>query len=343
MRRSVPGRSRGPSRRDAVRLLAGSRREPLDTVIRLYREHGDIVRIPVLPGRGIYLLSRPEHAEHVLAAQQGGTGAAVAYRPVRELPPQPARLDLAGFVPAVGDATRRMLTGWDGWPDGAVVDVSMTTRRLGRTVMQTAPEHRQWASVVASVEDDIPAALTCAWYVLSTNPAARRRLEAEVDAVFSDQPGGPNVDRLTWTRAVLCEALRLYPPSGLIERRAVAEDTVDGIRIPAGSTVVVSPYLVHRHPSGWDNPEGFDPGRFLPPRVARRHRYAFIPFAEGPSSAVLDTVVLTGAMIVLAELARRYRLDLAPGARTSARSVVTLRPLGGLPMILRRRGTERID
>jgi cytochrome P450 len=108
---------------------------------------------------------------------------------------------------------------------------------------------------------------TLAWTLalLSAYPAARRRVEAELDQMLGGRdPEAEDVAGLPWTRAVISEALRLYPPAWTIERDALAADNVRGVAVPAGSLVAISPYLVHRHPAFWPDPAGFDPTRFLP-------------------------------------------------------------------------------
>jgi cytochrome P450 len=169
--------------------------------------------------------------------------------------------------------------------------------------------------------------------LLSAYPAARERLEAEADAA-PDELGAEDIDKLAWTQAVVSEAMRLYPPAWTIERDALADDEIDDVRIPAGSTVATPPFLVHRHPDTWPNPEGFDPTRFL--NGEERHRYAYIPFGGGRRACVGAGFAQLEAVLVLAAIARRYRFDLIGGMPLPATGV-TLRPGTRLPMRLTRR------
>jgi cytochrome P450 len=178
-------------------------------------------------------------------------------------------------------------------------------------------------------------ALAWSFALLSAYPAARDRLEDEVDAL-TDEPSGADLDKLPWTQAVVSEAMRIYPPAWTVERDAVDADEIDGVRIPPGSTVAVPPYLVHRHPGTWSNPEGFDPRRFLPGGPAR-HRYAYIPFGGGRRGCVGAGFAQLETVLVLATLARRYRLDLRTGGLPEPVAHVTLRPGKRLPMRLTRR------
>ncbi|MBA0049534.1 cytochrome P450 [Streptomyces sp. AJS327] len=179
-----------------------------------------------------------------------------------------------------------------------------------------------------------------AWtlYLLSTSPAARERLEEEVDSVLAGRaPTQEDLDKLVWTRAVLSESMRLYPPVWTVERDAIAEDEVAGVPVSAGSTVIVPPYLVHRHPGVWSSPEAFAPERFLPERSGERHKYAFIPFGGGRRGCIGNAFALIEVVVALAMITQRYRLDLLPGFDPVPKVTVTLRPPQEMAMALRRR------
>ena len=150
----------------------------------------------------------------------------------------------------------------------------------------------------------------------------------------------PTVDdlpKLPYTRQVIDETLRLYPPVWITNRQAVAEDEIMGCRIPAGALVSISPYATHRHPDFWEDSERFDPERFSPERVAARPRFAYLPFGGGPRQCIGNTFALTEAVLVLATVAQRYRLRLPVGAVVTPEPRVTLQPRGGLPMRLEQR------
>jgi cytochrome P450 len=134
---------------------------------------------------------------------------------------------------------------------------------------------------------------------------------------------------------VYCEALRLFPPIWVMERRALADDAVAGWHIPGGSSVVLCPYVTHRHPDFWDNPEGFDPDRFLPERAAGRAPHAYLPFGSGQRLCIGSNFAMQEALLILALVARRYRLDLVPGHPVQPKPGITLRTRRGLLMTLR--------
>jgi cytochrome P450 len=187
--------------------------------------------------------------------------------------------------------------------------------------------------------DTVAGALTWSLYLLSQSPEFRDTIEREIDAVVA---GGPMtlevVERLPFTRAVIEEAMRLYPPAPLLGREARRDDVLCGRRIAAGSAVVIAPWLVHRHRLLWDDPLVFDPRRFLPPRRERIHRFSYLPFGAGPRICIGMNFAMQEAVIVLAHLLRSLRFHLASGASVRVFQCVTLRPQGGLPMIIERRG-----
>jgi cytochrome P450 len=183
-------------------------------------------------------------------------------------------------------------------------------------------------------------ALSWSLALLSAFPSARAQLEEEVDAVLGGRvPEPADAARLPWTTAVVNEAIRLYPPAWTVERTAVADDVVAGTPVPAGSMVTIAIYLIHHHPRYWPDPAGFDPSRFLPSAAtaADRPRYAFIPFGGGRRACVGQSFAELEAVLVLASIAQRYRLELTPRGLPKPVAAVTLRPGQGLPMRLLRR------
>jgi cytochrome P450 len=468
----------GPRGVAAARVIAGFANRPLGS----YRDlaaYGDIVEMPLYPGRRLFVVSRPEYAEHVLVRNQDNYVKAFTYRPLRIflgsglltsegetwrrhrrlVQPVFSRRQVLAFAPQMVGGARRTLSHWDTLPSGIVIDVAAQLSRLtldvvgrvlfgadlggeavglGRAMTRaqrgmglaaflpflwgpkasraivtatrgfwgtieavdapvrgviaarraagavTEPRDlldllivaRDEADGSAFTDDEIrdevatlmlagheTTAVALAWSLalLSAHPYARDRLEEEVDALPAD-PAVTDVDRLPWTQAVVSEAMRIYPPAWTVERDALDDDEVDGVRIPPGSTVAVPPYLVHRHPATWPNPEGFDPRRFLPrgerPRdegpgrerpggerpggerpgaEAERHRYAYIPFGGGRRGCVGAGFAQLESVLVLATLTRRYRLDLVAGGLPDPIAHVTLRPGKHLPMRLTRR------
>jgi cytochrome P450 len=435
---------------------------PLDVYLGLYARYGDTVRVPIGPKTSLFMLSRPEHAEHVLALNQDNYVKAFTYRPLRALmgnglltsegerwrrhrkliQPTFARRDVAMFGPGMADAAQRMLKGWDSLGDGAVINVAarmgalaldivgwtlfstdlsseadqmgravsagqrvamlatmlplpygprstkaiqIAARRVGHTpegidgpIGRLLAERRAIGAVngdhqaarnghndlldvliggrnadgSALTDADIVAeagtfvlaghettANTLAWSLalLSAFPSARTRLEDEVDSVLTgQQPTAADAAKLPWTTAVVSEAMRLYPPAWTIERDAVSDDDVAGVPVPAGSTVAVPPYLLHRHREFWPDPAGFDPARFMPGHPDRP-RYAYIPFGGGRRACIGQSFAELETVLVLASIAQRYRLELTPAGIPKPTANITLRPGRGLYMRLLRR------
>jgi cytochrome P450 len=466
---AAPRQVRGPRGRGAALRLASLMRDPLAGYLGMFAAYGDTIRVPISPKNSFFVLTRPEHAEHVLAVNQDNYVKAFTYRPLRALignglltsegeqwrqhrriiQPIFARRDVRSFGPAMTGAIDRTLAAWAELPDGAVLDAAaamsglaldvvgralfstdltgdaeqlgraMSTgqklavlatfaplsfgprstralKALARTASRTegieapvgrliaerrrerdpVPGRRDLLDVLLTarfddgtgrtgtgltstgltdteVSDELAtfmlaghetSAVTLSWALalLSAYPAARDRLEAEVDAVLSRrEPEAADADRLPWTTAVIAETMRLYPPAWTIERDAVADDDVAGVPVPAGSTVAIPPYLVHRHPEFWPDPAGFDPARFLAGTGDRRPapdrpRYSYIPFGGGKRACVGQSFAELETVLALAAIARRFRLELTAAGVPKPVAAVTLRP-GRLPMRLRRR------
>ncbi len=180
--------------------------------------------------------------------------------------------------------------------------------------------------------------LTWTWYLLSKSPEVERQLHAEVEQVLSGRtPTVEDLPKLRFTMQVIEESLRLYPPAWLFSREAIEADELGGYPIPKGSSVMMSPYITHRHPAFWENPEGFDPERFALDRVKERPRFAYFPFAGGPRQCIGNNFALMEAQIIIAMVVQRYRLHLVPGQRIEPEPAVTLRPNGPVKMVLKPR------
>jgi cytochrome P450 len=164
--------------------------------------------------------------------------------------------------------------------------------------------------------------------------AARVAAEAKLGTgKTGDDPCG----NLVITRAVIEEALRLYPPIAAISRVAIGPDEIAGESIRAGTMVIVAPYVVHRHRRLWDRPDVFDPGRFLGAAREHIHRYAYLPFGAGPRICIGQAFALQEASLALAAIAGNFRLSLAPGFEVEPLLRITLRPRDGMRMVVHHR------
>jgi cytochrome P450 len=179
-------------------------------------------------------------------------------------------------------------------------------------------------------------ALSWTWYLLDRHPDVAERLRSEVLDVLGDRDATiDDLPKLGSVTRVLEEAMRLYPPAWIITRVAKEADEIDGYRVRPGTVITLSPYLTHRSPEVWPEPERFDPERFTPERSEGRPRFAYFPFAGGPRQCIGSEFALTEATLVLATVIRRYRLELVAGRKVVPQALITLRPRGGLPMVPR--------
>jgi cytochrome P450 len=138
---------------------------------------------------------------------------------------------------------------------------------------------------------------------------------------------------------VIDEAMRLYPPAHTIARTALGEDRIGGVRVPAGAIMTINIYVTHRNPNLWPEPERFAPARFAPAAVARRHRFAYLPFGGGPRICIGNNFAIAEAQVIIAAIAQRYRVRLAPGHVVEPIGLVTLRPKSGIWVTLEPRQT----
>lgn len=158
--------------------------------------------------------------------------------------------------------------------------------------------------------------LNWAWYSLAQNPIEEKKLHNEVDnKVAGDIPTFDEVGQLPFSRQVIEEALRLYPPVWLYSRTAIADDKVCGYDVPAGTNIFFSPYYLHRHPDFWDEPEVFNPDRFAPDKVKKRHKFAFIPFSAGPRRCIGDYFSIVEMQIHLGTMAQKFKLEYVPSEK----------------------------
>ncbi|MEZ4449283.1 MAG: cytochrome P450 [Nannocystaceae bacterium] len=174
-------------------------------------------------------------------------------------------------------------------------------------------------------------ALSWTYHLLGQDPEVMEQVEAEVDAVLGGRvPTAEDVARLTYTRSVFLEALRLYPPAWSGGRDVVRETTLSGYPIPPGVIVSYVPYLIHRHPEFWPDPLRFDPSRFAPGGAGERSRGAYLPFALGPRMCIGNHFSLLEGPLILAMLVQRYRFRPTPGAKVGQSFQITLRPDPGV-------------
>jgi cytochrome P450 len=262
--------------------------------------------------------------------------------------PTPSRRRLRRAVATLdavaADVVTRRRTALDAGdaPDDADDVLALLLRAAAAGELTDREVRDELVTLVIAGHETVASCLTWTLHLLAGAPAVQDRLRAELDAVVGGrEPGWADVPALTWTRAVVDEALRLYPPAWVVTRRAVEPDTVAGVDVPAGTLVILSPWLLHRRPGSWPEPERFDPGRFLGFDAAgpAAREAGYVPFGAGPRLCIGRDLALVEAVLVLATLLQDREVARPPGAAEPAvDALVTLRPRGGLPLVLRPAG-----
>lgn len=193
-------------------------------------------------------------------------------------------------------------------------------------------------SIVGAGHETTANALSWTLHLLGDHKDAATRVAAEARATFGGRlPTIDDLPRLPYTRRVVEESMRLYPPVWGIERIAIEDDVICGIRVPKGTLVGIMPWCIHRDPRYWDDPERFDPDRFLPDAVEARPRYAYLPFGAGPRICIGNNFAMMEAQLLLAMMLDRYDFERAPWHRVRLEASVTLRPKDGVHLVRRRR------
>jgi cytochrome P450 len=180
-------------------------------------------------------------------------------------------------------------------------------------------------------QDTTAIALTFALHLLGSHPQEQERVRAEAGSVLGDRlPTASDVEELRHTGMVLREAMRLYPPVYAFGRRATRDDRIGPYAIPAGADVYLSPWVTHRHPAAWSDPDAFLPERFAPEREAERHRHAYFPFGAGPRACIGQHFAMLEAVIALAVIVRDVELA-TPAGPVPVVPRITLHPAGPVP------------
>lgn len=177
--------------------------------------------------------------------------------------------------------------------------------------------------------------LAWTWYLISQSPEVEQKLHAELDQVLQGRtPEMEDVEKLVYTRAILDETMRLYPPVPILSRQALKDDVIRDKKIPAGSLMLVVPWLIQRHKKFWKDPDAFIPERFMP-GAEKPVKFTYLPFSAGPRVCIGKSFGITESVLAVAILAQRFRLSLAPDTEVTHECRLTLRPKGNLPMICR--------
>lgn len=177
--------------------------------------------------------------------------------------------------------------------------------------------------------------LAWTWYLLSQNPEAEARFHAELDSVLGGRTPTPDdVPHLPYTEMVFAESIRLFPPIFSFERTTIEDYPVREYVLPAGTTIILSPYVTQRTEQWYPDPERFEPERMAPQARASRPRFSYFPFGGGQRQCMGEPFAWTEASLVLATIGQKWKPRLVPGSQVIPEPMMTLRPRDGLPMIL---------
>ncbi len=181
-------------------------------------------------------------------------------------------------------------------------------------------------------------AMAWLWAMLSQHPEIREKVELEVAEVLGKRTPTPaDFPKLEYTLKVFKETMRLYPPVPVLPRKVEADDILGHYKIKGGNSIFFSPYLLHRHPDFWENPDVFDPHRFDKEAQRKRHTFAYLPFGGGPRICLGNNFALMEAVFITAMVTQRFKLDLPPNTTVEPLVSLTTRPKNGVPVLLERR------
>ena len=193
-------------------------------------------------------------------------------------------------------------------------------------------------TLIVAGHETTAAALTWTWYLVTQHPQVAEALEAESDKQAADSVLSLDAaESLSYTHQVLQESLRMYPPGWLLTRRSVEADELGGYAIAPRTDVFLSPYLLHRHPEFWSDPEAFQPERFAGADAAERHKFAYIPFAVGPRHCIGENIAMFEMLVHMHAMTRRFRLKRATDEPIVFEAQINLRPRSNLMMTVENR------
>jgi cytochrome P450 len=250
--------------------------------------------------------------------------------------PTPANRRYASAVRRLDAVVARMIAAHEaGGPGDDLLSTLLRLEEADGGRMSARQVRDEVVGLFIAGHETTAVALTWTWVLLARHPEADARLAAELAAVLGGRsPSAADVPRLAWTSCVVREAIRLYPPAWVIGREAVVDGRLGGYPLAAGTTILVSPWVVHRRPDCFADPERFRPERWEGAAARAVPAHAYLPFGAGQRQCVGASFAEMEAMLVLATIAQRRRLVLAPGTPDPAPTAsITLRPSRGVPMI----------
>lgn len=424
--------------------LAKLQHQPIEYFGNMWREYGDLVRLPIMPGITLNLASHPDHAEHILSSHQDRYGkpdmflksmnlvqgqglfsseGEVWRRQRRLMQPAFHQKQLVKLHNVILECVESLLREWSEKPDGEIIDIaaemsrltlkivsstlfsidiSGKTDKLGqslRTALEYAyfqmnsplalpvwiptprnlkfhqakqtldhlvleiiqsrknsSEQNDLLSMLLAAQDEetgsgmsdrqlqdevitlinaghetTATALAWTWYLIGTRPEVIAKMQDEIDTVLNgSNPSVENLPQLQYTRRVFDESSRLCPVGFGMPRCSLEEDEIQGYFIPKGTTFIIAQYFIFRHPEFWNNPEQFDPDRFLPEKAKQRPKFAFFPFGGGQHICIGKNLALMESITILATIMQRFQIELVPHQSIEIDPRFSLRPKYGI-------------
>lgn len=252
----------------------------------------------------------------------------------------PAAAELHRLVDDIVTEHRASITA-DPQPDAVTALLSARSAQDGQNMLSDKEIHDHVLTLMLAGHETTAAALTWALDLISRHRPVQARLQAELDTLGEQPPTAADLPRLGYTRAVVAEAMRLYPPAWVIGRSTTTEIRLNGWTLPPDTVVLVSPLLLHRDPRWFRDPDAFDPGRWLDERHREIPAHAYLPFGTGPRVCIGEQFAWNEAVAVLATLARSWTVRALAPSPPEPEHDITLRPSGPVPVQVRRRGSHR--
>jgi cytochrome P450 len=224
-----------------------------------------------------------------------------------------------------------------------VLSALLQARDEGGGVMPDEQLRDEVMTLLLAGHETTAVSLSWAWYLLAQNPEVENNLWSELREVLNGRrPTTQDLSKLRYTERVVKEAMRLYPPAWAIVRNSLKDCEIGGYRVPAGATLMMSQWVMHRDPRYFEQPERFNPDRWLDERVKGALKFAYFPFGGGPRTCIGAALATMEAVLVLAAIAQKYQIRVAPGCRVEPLPTITLRPRHGIKVVLTRRAENSI-
>lgn len=275
-----------------------------------------------------------EFSDAVVTLMRAGEKVLWSLFPFMHSLPTPGRFKIDRAIKVVDEnmfeLVRRRL---DGEPKGDMLDLLLAYRTDGGERLSLRTLRDDLVTMLVAGHETTALAMSWTLYEMSRSPQLTKRLRDDVRAAIGDRaPTLEDLPKLAFVEQTVKEALRLYPPFWSLSRKAVEADRLGDYRIPANATLMLCPYVMHRNPAYWDNPEAFDPDRWGPDRIGAIHEHAYFPFGGGPRTCIGKRLASMEAVLSLAMIVQRFDLHLATGQKVEPEPMISFRPRHGIRM-----------